>query len=117
MQSKVVEASQIAGLEVYPDAPGRVIKRDLVGKRDDAPNFVMRLFEVAPGGATDHHKHPWEHEVFIVAGEGQLLTDEGPRPYRVGSAVYVPPEQMHQFQNTGDGTLKFICVIPNSGDR
>ena len=117
VKPKIVDSDAVTGLQVYPDAPGRVLKRDLVGKRDSAPNFAMRLFEVAAGGATEHHSHDWEHEVFIVEGDGQLLTDDGPQPFQAGSAVFVPSNAMHQFQNTGSTPLKFICVIPNSGDR
>ncbi|MBM4436146.1 MAG: cupin domain-containing protein [Actinobacteria bacterium] len=114
--AKIIAAARVPGVQVYPDAPGKVVKRDLVGKRDHAPNFAMRLFEVAPGGATAHHRHAWEHEVFILEGAGQLLTDEGPKPFAAGSAVFVPGDTMHQFQNTSRSKLKFICVIPNSGD-
>ena len=117
MKPKVVDSSAVAGVQVYPNAPGRVLKRDLVGKLDSAPNFAMRLFEVGPGGATEHHNHPWEHEVFIVEGTGELLTEDGPQAFQSGSAVYVPSNAMHQFQNTGSAPLRFICVIPNSGDR
>ncbi len=87
METKVVEAAVVTGLEVYPETPGRVVKRDLVGKREATPNFAMRLFEVAPSEATPHHRHPWEHEIFIVEGEGQLLTDDGPKPFKAGAAV------------------------------
>ena len=40
---------------------------------------------------------------------------EGDRehPLRPGVAVFVPPNQLHQFRNTGTGTLKFLCFIPH----
>ena len=117
MIPKVIDSTEVAGLDIDPATPGDVVKRVLVGKDDAAPNFAMRLFELKPGSVTEHHRHPWEHEVFIVEGGGQLLTDEGPKPFRSGAAVYVPPDTMHQFQNTGVTALKFICVIPNSGDH
>ena len=117
MNPKVIDPADVPVVEMFPKEPGRVVKRDLVGKRDAAPNFAMRLFEVAPGGATEHHRHPWEHEAFIVEGEGRLLTHQGPEAFRAGSAVYVPPDHMHQFQNTGQTALKFLCIIPNSGDK
>ena len=102
MQPKVIDPSEVAAEHVYPDAPSKVVKRNLVTHRDDAPNFGMRLFEVEAGGATDHHQHPWEHEVFIVSGNGHLLTDDGSKPFAEGQAVFVPPNAMHQFQNTGN---------------
>lgn len=116
MQVKVVEPSDVAAEHVGPDDPSTVVKRNLVTRRDAAPNFAMRLFEVGPGNATPHHQHPWEHEVFIVSGGGQLLTDSGPIPFAKGQAIFVPPNAMHQFRNTGTTPLEFLCMIPNSGD-
>lgn len=87
--------------------------RYLIGPRDAAPNFVMRQFEVEPGGFTPRHSHPYEHEVFVLAGEGEVL--ENARPHRIaaGDIVYVAPDEVHQFRNTGGAPLKFLCLVPN----
>lgn len=89
-----------------------VSKRVLAGPDEDAPNFVMRLFEVAPGGRTPNHTHDWEHEVFVVEGEGFAESDEGSRELAPGTAVYVAPGEPHGFVNTGDSVMRFICVVP-----
>ena len=112
----VVAPADAPTLDVSPEGVGTVIKHDLVASQVSPPNFAMRLFDVAPAGATPYHQHPWEHEVFIVEGAGELKTAGGSAPFAAGEAVYVPPDAMHQFRNTGEGRLKFICVIPNSGD-
>jgi mannose-6-phosphate isomerase-like protein (cupin superfamily) len=31
-----------------------------------------------------------------------------------GDVVYVAPDDVHQFRNTGQQKLKFLCLIPNS---
>jgi quercetin dioxygenase-like cupin family protein len=41
-----------------------------------APNFVMRLFEIDPDGYSPFHTHAWEHEVFVLEGEGTVLTEK-----------------------------------------
>lgn len=112
----VVAPDDAPTLDVSPQGVGTVIKHDLVASQVAPPNFAMRLFDVAPAGATPYHQHPWEHEVFIVEGAGELKTASGAESFAAGEAVYVPPDAMHQFRNTGEGRLKFICVIPNSGD-
>jgi quercetin dioxygenase-like cupin family protein len=78
-----------------------------------APNFAMRVFEVQPGGHTPLHHHPYEHEVMILEGRGELKSAEGKKPFQAGEAVYVAPDELHQFQNTGGAPLKFLCMIPN----
>ena len=33
-------------------------------------------------------------------------------PCVTASTVFVPGGDMHQFKNTGDGVLRFICLVP-----
>ena len=72
----------------------------------------MRLFEVAPGGYSPLHTHQWEHEVFILEGEGVAADGEKETQIKSGTVVYVAPEERHQFKNTGSKALKFLCLIP-----
>ncbi len=88
--------------------------RWLITKDMGAPNFAMRLFEVAPNGFSPLHTHPWEHEVFILEGEGVVFDGEKASPFKPNDAVFVPPDEWHQFKNTGDQTLKFLCLIPHT---
>jgi len=107
-------------LQVEPatsyDTPG-VRTRWVIGKPEGAPNFAMRVIEVEPGAATPHHEHQWEHEVFVLEGEGIVKGPGGEYPLRPGTAVYVPPMERHQFANTGTSVLRFICVIPHLDSR
>ena len=88
--------------------------RWLVDETTGAPNFAMRQFEVAPGGYTPRHCHPYEHEVFVLEGQGVVF--EGDKEHRLaaGDFVLVTPDEVHQFRNTGDVPLKFLCLVPNS---
>jgi len=86
--------------------------RIVAGPREGARNFVMRVFEVDPGGHTPRHRHEWEHEVFILAGEGSLVTAGGKRPLRPGDAIFLAGGEDHQFRNAGPQPFQFICVIP-----
>ena len=86
----------------------------LVGNDEQAPNFVMRQFEVAPGGHTPRHFHPYEHEIYVVEGNGVIVDGDKELPLRQGDVVFVAPDDVHQFKNTSDSPLKFLCLIPNS---
>ena len=74
----------------------------------------MRQFEVAPGGFTPRHSHPYEHEVFVLEGQGVVLEGETEHPLSAGNVVFVKPNDVHQFRNTGDRPLKFLCLVPQS---
>ena len=94
-----------------PGASGVTI-RVLMGDNVGAPTFATRHFEVAPGGHTPFHAHPWEHEVFVLTGKGKVLRKGGETEVGPGSYVYVPPDEEHAFANTGAGTFTFLCAIP-----
>ena len=88
--------------------------RWLISEGDGAPNFAMRQFTLAPGGHTPRHYHPYEHEVFVLEGEGVVLEGDAEHPLRAGDVVFVKPDEVHQFRNPGPAPLKFLCLIPNS---
>ncbi|HMD53305.1 MAG TPA: cupin domain-containing protein [Phycisphaerae bacterium] len=85
----------------------------LLGPQERCPNFAMRKFTVAPGGFTPHHQHDYEHEILVLAGEGTALSTQGPQALKAGDVVYVPANEMHQFQNTGKVNFEFICLVPS----
>ncbi|RLC92095.1 MAG: hypothetical protein DRI79_01445 [Chloroflexi bacterium] len=87
--------------------------RWVIGKPQGAPNFAMRVIEFAPGAVFARHRHPYEHEIFVLEGEGMAEGPEGEIAMRPGVALYIPPDEPHGYRNTGDGVLRFICVIPH----
>ena len=100
-------------LEHFPDPQSKGAGiRWLISQADGAPNFAMRVFEVEPGAASPFHTHAWEHEAFILAGNGHLRAVDGETPFQEGDVVFVAPEEKHQFVNDGDSALRFICVVP-----
>lgn len=110
---KVVPYEQIESAPVEMDGAVGCRIRCLIGQEDGAPRFSMRQFEVAVGGNTPRHTHPYEHEVFVLEGSGTVLQGDQEFPLRPGTVVYVPPGLVHQFRNTGTGPLKFLCLIPH----
>lgn len=85
----------------------------LITEQEGAPNFSMRIINVQPGGSTPYHRHFWEHEVYVLQGEGVVRDDEGnERTVRVGDVVFIPSREKHEFSNRRDSELRFICVIP-----
>jgi quercetin dioxygenase-like cupin family protein len=86
--------------------------RWLITKEMGAPNFAMRLFEMEPKGHSPFHSHPWEHEVFILEGEGLVVSEEGEKKFRAGDVIFILPNEKHQLKNNGEKTVKFLCLVP-----
>jgi len=91
-----------------------VIGRVVVGKADGADNFCMRVFELAPGGYTPRHTHPWEHEQFVHSGRGGMLRDGQWIELKPGDVLFVPANEEHQLKNTGEEPLVVVCLVPPS---
>ncbi len=87
--------------------------RWVIGPAEGAPNFTLRVIEFEPGAIFEEHRHPYEHEIFVLAGEGTITGPERRLAMRPGHAFYVPPDEPHSYRNTGDDVLRFICIIPN----
>ena len=88
--------------------------RWLISQADGAPNFAMRMFELEPEGYSPLHTHPYEHEAYILEGEGVLVYEGEEYKFKKDYCVFIPPDKLHQFKNTGTSPLKFLCLIPHS---
>lgn len=84
----------------------------LISTDNGAPTFLMRHFTVAPGGFTPYHSHDWEHEVYVLEGEGKVRYDDREEKIASGDAILIPPNRRHQFQASADKALKFLCMVP-----
>ena len=87
--------------------------RWVLGRPESAPNFAMRVIEFQSGAVFDTHQHPFEHEIYVLEGEGVAEGPQGEISMRPGIALYIPPDEPHGYRNTGVGALRFICVIPH----
>jgi len=104
--------------DVEPESleEGKGVKRRwLITRETGAENFFMRLYEVEPGGFTPLHSHPWEHEVFILEGEGVAVGGSEEYKLREGDVLFIPGGEPHQLRNESDKVLKFLCLIPAVG--
>jgi quercetin dioxygenase-like cupin family protein len=113
MSMKVVHCEQVEYAAVETEGASGCRIRCLMGEADGAPSFTMRQFEVAVGGHTPKHAHGYEHEVFVLQGNGVVSDGDRETALRPGTAVLVPPGALHQFRNTGSTPLVFLCLIPH----
>ncbi|HUN56031.1 MAG TPA: cupin domain-containing protein [Smithella sp.] len=110
---KLINYKAVTPVYFDNDAASGVAGRVAVGKADGANNFCMRIFEIAPGGHTPKHAHPWEHEMFIHSGAGEIYASGKWNPIGPGNVVFMPPNEEHQVRNTGKELLILACMVPS----
>ena len=109
----IKKIGDIAAAEVKMDGVRNASVRVVFGPADGAPTFAMRVFELAGGGHTPFHTHPFEHEVVILEGEIGIVTEEGTKPLAVGDMLLVVGDEKHQFRNlSADKRARFMCMVP-----
>ena len=111
-KGKVAHYTDIEAVEFGPTAPGAAIRVLIDDEKDGAPVYKLRMIEIAAGGHSPFHSHPYEHENFVVEGKGQVLINEEWFELKPGDVVLVPPGVEHQYRNAGDKIFKFLCGIP-----
>ncbi len=97
------DAESYSGVTYYPLITSRA---------DDALNFSMRVFEISAGGYSSKHKHSYEHEVYVLDGDGILFHEGEEYKLEKDDCIYIEPYEYHQLK-AGDSGLRFVCVVPN----
>lgn len=103
--------------EIEEEIPGEEGIKDttirwLISQKDGAENFAMRVITIQPGGNTPYHQHDWEHEIFILDGEGILRSQDKRENLKPGDFIFVKPMEWHQMLNESDEIMRVICLVP-----
>jgi quercetin dioxygenase-like cupin family protein len=107
---------RVVALEETPEAPGAGL-RWIIGPKEGASTFAMRVAELEPGASTPLHSHDGEHEIFVLSGSGRVVSGGQELALHEGDAVFIPPMEEHCFSNDGKITFQFICAIPLASNR
>ena len=89
----------------------------LVGDRGESTKFDVRYFEIAPGGFSSLESHVHEHAVIVLRGSGEVQLGEAVHALGFGDAVYVAPDEVHQFRNPTSGPFGFLCIVDSQRDK
>lgn len=101
-----MKVKHIENVEGEKMAEGVTI-RWVISEKDGAENFYMRVIEAEPGAeGPPLHQHPYEHEMYILEGQGVLVGEEGETPFKTGDVIFIPPNEKHQLKH--NGRLRFI---------
>jgi quercetin dioxygenase-like cupin family protein len=110
---KIIHYSEVEPTIFTGGAAQDVAARVVIGKKDGADNFCMRVFEIGAGGNTPKHSHDWEHEMFFHAGKGEVYCNGEWHHVEAGRVALIPANEEHQIRNRGSETLVLACLVPS----
>lgn len=79
---------------------------------DGSDTYALRVIELEPGGNTPHHTHWFEHQNYVIEGEGTVIIGDSEYPVKAGDVIFVPGGVQHQYRSSPVAPLRFLCGIP-----
>ena len=107
---KVIDFRQVPPKEEVEGVNLRLV----ISSEDGASTFVMRVLEVESGHSTPSHDHDWDHEVFVLAGEGAVMSGGGMTPLAPGSVVFADAPLEYDLNLLPRWNLR--CDLRRNGD-
>jgi putative monooxygenase len=104
----VVDAADVKGVKKVPNRVSKLLLSEMsVGIK----GFSMGQNVTEVGSRIPKHAHDESEEgMYIVSGQGRLITEEGEQDLVAGTAIYMPPGVKHSIVNTGNEDLKLVWV-------
>jgi len=83
--------------------------------REQGCNNVTQFVGIIPPGRAPMHRHSYEEAIYILEGEGRMLTDEGDGEFSSGASIYLPRYASHSLENTGTANVRLLGVFHPAG--
>ena len=69
------------------------------------------VYEIEPGGQLGWHTDATEETQYIIAGKGELQTEDGSHPVGPGSVFVLPTNVRHNLANVGTDRLRAVAFF------
>lgn len=113
----IVNASGVPVEDMATKGAEKVKVQYLIDERQGSERFALRLYTVEKGGHTPLDQHEYEHQVYVLSGQGLLKRSKDSaqalRTLHAGDTVFVPSNALHQFLNERGEPFVFLCVKGN----
>ena len=83
----------------------------------EGPNFALRKFSMQKGGGMPRHTNTVEHEQYVLRGQATITIGDETHQVKTGDVIFIPEGVIHSYQNMGNESFEFLCIIPNKEDR
>lgn len=114
---KVSLAKVPAVRDPHPDLSGVSVK-SLINRASVGSNRgMLSVAEFDLGGSHKLHRHASAAQIsYLLSGEGEHLTANGPVALKAGDAVLAQKNEWHGFRNTGDEPAVLVSLYSPAAD-
>lgn len=80
-------------------------------------NFEIYVIEIEPGGVYSSGAHGENTKEYVIVEKGELELKVARSDYRLqgGDAVRFDSDREHEYVNSGDTPLRFVCIFSYTG--
>ena len=108
-QVTVVPLEDVAGIPLPNGSWSRML---LTRDTTDSTASSLGYSVFTPGTVLSMVSHEVEEVAYVVAGRGELRTDDGAVAFAAGQAIHIPPRVWHAVANTGDEDVIMVFGFP-----
>ena len=106
-----MDIQKIDEVPAFTTKDGSEIRELLAHRNSSIANQSLAEARLPVGGQTAPHYHPKTEEIYyLLAGAGQMRIEDEICEVRPGDAIAIPPGARHTISNTGETTLRFLCM-------
>ena len=87
---------------VHDEGANGATIRWVISEADGSDTYALRVIELEPHGNTPHHSHWFEHQNYVVEGEGEVTIGDTVYPVKAGDVIFVPGGVPH-FRHAAAG--------------
>ena len=105
-----MDIHNIADVPAFTTKDGSEIRELLAHRNSCIRKQSLAEARLLPDARTTPHYHPQTEEIYyLLEGSGRMQIDGDIRDVKPGDAIAIPLGAVHTIENTGAGTLKFLC--------
>ncbi len=105
-----MDIRNIDDVPAFTTKDGSEIRELLAHRNSSIVKQSLAEARLPPGASTTGHHHPVTEEIYyILDGAGRMRIGSEQQDVGLGDAIAIPPGEVHQITNTGEGTLRFLC--------
>lgn len=89
----------------------------LINGENTAGRYCLIDMLIPPGGGPGPHRHDFEEMFTLLEGEVEFTFRGGTRTVRAGQTVNIPANAPHFFRNSGESTVRMLCMCTPAGQE